>query len=210
MCGFYRKHIGGFAKVAAPLTNLTRKNVEFKRTEPCQNAFEEFKARLIQAPVLVGADIHKPFIVTTDASGTHVGGVLSQLQADGTNRALGYFSKKLKGAECRYSATDKEALAVVLTCRHFHHYLWGTIFTIVTDHQPLVTIFKRKTKSPRMNKWILEMREYQYTVEYLKGKKNVVANHLSRLVLIIHPPPEVTYLGKSREEMMRLQREEQR
>ncbi len=53
------------------------------------------------------------------------------------------------------------------------------------------------------------MQEYQYTVEYLKGKKNVVADHLSQPVLIIQRPPEVTYLGKSREEM-RLQREEQR
>ncbi len=57
MCGFYRKHIAGFAKVAALLTNLTRRNVEFKWTEPCQNAFEELKARLVQAPVLVRADI---------------------------------------------------------------------------------------------------------------------------------------------------------
>ncbi len=54
------------------------------------------------------------------------------------------------------------------------------------------------------------MREYQYTVEYIKGKNNVVADNLSRPVLIIQRPPEVTYLGKSREELMRLQREEQR
>ncbi len=125
VCGFYRKYIAGFAKVAAPLTNLTRKNVEFKWTEPCQTAFEDLKARLIQAPVLVRANVHKPFNVTSDASGTHLSGVLSQLQTDGTNRAIEYFSRNLKVAECRYSATDKEALAVVLSCRHFHHYLWA-------------------------------------------------------------------------------------
>ncbi len=42
-------------------------------------------------------DIHKPFIVTTDASGTHVGGVLSQLQSDGTNTFQGS-SKELNAA----------------------------------------------------------------------------------------------------------------
>ncbi len=47
------------------------------------------------ALVLLRADVHKP-----DASGIHVGGVLRQLQADGSNRAIGYFSKKLKGAKC--------------------------------------------------------------------------------------------------------------
>ncbi len=79
-------------------------------------------------------DVHQPFIVTTDASGTHVGGVLNQVQAGGTNRAIGYFSGKLKVAECRYWIIDKEALAVELTCRHFHNFLWGTVFTIIKDH----------------------------------------------------------------------------
>ncbi len=100
MCGFYRKHTPRFAKMAAPLTNLTRESAEFQWTEHCQEAFDELKARLTQAPILVKADVHQPFIVTTDASGTHVGGVLSQVQTDGTNRPIGYFSRKLKGAEC--------------------------------------------------------------------------------------------------------------
>ncbi len=73
MCGFYRKHIPRFAKIAAPLTNLTRKSVEFQWTDHCQEAFDELKSRLTQAPILVKADVHQPFIVTTDASGTHVG-----------------------------------------------------------------------------------------------------------------------------------------
>ncbi len=102
--------------------------------------------------MLARADVHQPFVVTTDASGTHVGGVLSQVQAHGTNRATDYFSRKLKGAEPRSSVTEKEAIAVALTCRHFHNFLWGTVFTIITDHQPLITIFKKKIKSPRMNR----------------------------------------------------------
>ncbi len=96
MCGFYRKHIPKFAKVAAPLTNLTRKNVEFQWTENCEKSFERLKERLTEAPVVVRADINQPFVVTTDASNTHVGGVLSQIQADGSDRPIGYFSHKLK------------------------------------------------------------------------------------------------------------------
>ncbi len=137
----------------------------------------------MRAPVLVRADIAKPFVLTTDASDTHVGGVLSQAQPDGSDRAIGYFSKKLKPAETRYSVTDKEALAVVLACRNFQHYLWGTKFTIVTDHQPLGSIFWKRTKSPRMNRWILEMRDFNYQIQYVKGKYNFVADNLSRPVL---------------------------
>ena len=162
MCSFYRKHIQNFAKLAAPLNNLTKKNTKFNWTEECQHSFTTLKQILSDAPVLVKADLTQLFIVTTDASNTHVGGVLSQIQTDVSNKPIGYFSKKLNPTESRYSATDREALGVVLTCRNFHHYLWGTKFSIFTDHQPLTSIFKRKTKSPRMSRWIVEMREYTY------------------------------------------------
>ncbi len=104
--------------------------------------------------------------------------MLSQEQPDGSCKPIGYFSKKLNATECRYSVTAKEALGVVLACRNFHHYLLGTTFTIYTDHQPLTSIFKKKTKSPRMSRWILEMREYQNNIKYLKGKFNLVADPL--------------------------------
>lgn len=210
MCGFYRKHIHNFAKIATPLTNLTRTGIMFKWTEECQRAFETLKEKLVEAPVLVRADLEKEFIVTTDASNTHVGGVLSQLQEDGTNAAIGYFSRKLKSAETRYSATDKEALGVVLTCRHFQHYLWNKKFTVLTDHQPLVSIFKRKTKSPRMNRWILEIREYIFEIKYVKGKYNYVADHLSRPVALVQSQDDDVHLGKNREELRNLQMGEER
>ena len=121
----------------------------------------------------------KPYILIADASQTHVGTVLGQIQDNGTGAAIGYFSKKLKPAEKKYSVMDKEALAVVLACCNFFHFLWGTTFTIRTDHQPLVTIFKQKSKSPCMSRWILEMRECTYNIYYTKGKNNVVADQLS-------------------------------
>ncbi len=184
MCAFYRKHVPSFAKAATPLTNMTRSNAVFAWKEECQKSFEHLKNSLVNAPILVKAQVDRQFILTTNASDTHVSGVLSQLQLDGANKPVGYFSKKLNPCETRYSATDKEALATVLACQNFHHYLWGTRFTIVTDHQPLTSIFKRKTKSPRMNRWILEMREYNYDIQYVQGKDNFIADNLSRPVHI--------------------------
>ncbi len=141
MTRFYRKHISNYAKTVTPITNLTRKKQTFKWTDQCQTAFETLKEYLSKGPVLVRAKPHQPFIVTTDACNTHIGGVLSQTKNDGKTKTLGYFSKKLNSTEGRYSATDKEALAVILACCHFNHYLWGTKFTILSDHQPLTRIF---------------------------------------------------------------------
>ncbi len=189
MTGFYRKHIHNYAKIATPLTNLTRKTQTFKWTDQCQTDFETLKECLSKALILVKAQPHQPFIVKTDASSTHLGGVLSQTQNDGKTKPLGYFSKKLNSTEGRYSTTYKEALAVILACCHFHHYLWGTKFTILTDHQPLTSLFKKKTKSARMNPWIMEMREYHYEIKSVQGKYNYVADQLSWPVRIVQRCP---------------------
>ncbi len=147
MTGFYMKHIHNYAKIATPLSNLTRKKQTFKWTDHCQTAFETLKEYLSKAPVLVRAQPHQPFIVTTNASNTHIGGVLIQIQNDGETKPLGYFCKKLNSTEGRYSATDREALAVLLACRHFHHYLWGIKYIILTNHQSLTSIYSRRKQN---------------------------------------------------------------
>ncbi len=61
-----------------------------------------------------------------------------------------------------------------------------------------------------MSRWVLEMKEYKYHIHYIKGTKNVVADTLARPFLLIETNYEGSWLGKSREEMRTLQREEER
>ncbi len=183
--GFYRKHMDRFSNIAPPLTNLTRKNQPFEWTEACQLAFEEIKTKLVSSPVLVKAIFSRTFVLETDARQQHVAAVLLQYDPNGLPQTIDYFSKKLKPAEVRYSTTDREALAIVLACRQFHHYLLGTKFIIRNDHQPIVSVFKQRTKSPRMKRWMLEMRDFRYKIEYKMGKKYRVADQLSRPVRLI-------------------------
>ncbi len=201
MTGFYRKHINNFSHLATPLTDLTRKSQPFRWTVECQKAFEDLKDKLVTSPILIKANLCKQFILETDANQHHVAAVLLQYDDERLLRAVGYFSKKLKNTEVRYLTTDREALAIVLACRQFHHYLWGTKFVIRTDHQPITTVFRQRTKSPRMKRWMLEMREYRFRVEYKKRKTNVVADQLSRPVRVIQGSEDGTWLGKSREEI---------
>ena len=208
MCGFYRKFVPNFASIAMPLTNLTRNDVSFEWSSACQEAFELLKKKLTTPPVLVNYMPYQPHVLVTDASKEYVGAVLHQIQPDSSVRPLGYFSKKLNKAEGKYHITDQEALAVVLACRNFHHYLWGTKFTIQTDHQPLTTIFRKRTKSPRVTRWMLEMREYNFKIKYIKGKHNVVADHLSRPVNFVNACSDNTWLGLSKEEFVKEQEED--
>ena len=209
MCSFYRRHIDKFSKILAPLTTLTQKDHKFNWTPECQEAFETLKNKLSEAPILSKADHTKEFILETDASATHVGAVLMQYEGK-EPKVIGYFSKKLRPAEVRYSTTDREALSVVLACRKFYHYLWGVKVTIRTDHQPLVSVFKQRTKSPRMNRWILEMRDFQYKIEYKLGAKNVVADQLSRPVNVVRLVGQDSFLGLTKDDFIKAQIEEPR
>ena len=179
MCSFYRKFITNFAKIAAPLTTLQSKLVKFNWTPECQTAFETLKEKLMSTPILVKADLSKEFELHTDASNHHVGAVLMQKEMEGL-KPIGYFSKKLNQCEKKYSCTDKEALGIVKATRFFHHYLWNKPFSIITDHQPLTSVFKKKTHSPRMSRYMLEMRDYTFTIIYKRGAINYVPDALSR------------------------------
>ena len=178
--GFFRRHIAKFAEIAASLTNLTRKDASFKWTEDHQQAFEGLKGKLLTAPVLLNPDYSQEFQVHTDASKVAVGGCLMQKDKEGRLHAIAYYSRKMKGAETRYSATDSEALAVVESVRAFDPYLYGRKFTVFTDHRPLLYIFKRLTKSPRMSRWGLELQTYDYTIQYQPGSTHKVPDMLSR------------------------------
>ena len=72
----------------------------------------------------------------TDASDTAVGAVLQQY-LDGTWHPHSFFSKMRTPAETRYSTFDKELLAIYLAIKHFHHFLEGRHFHVLTDHKPL-------------------------------------------------------------------------
>ena len=78
LAGFYRKFIRDFAKISAPLTRLTKKNLVFNWDFDCELAFQHLKRALTTAPVLTLPDGSKMFTVYTDACRTGLGDVLMQ------------------------------------------------------------------------------------------------------------------------------------
>ena len=111
-------------------------------TEAQQNAFQHLKSKLISRPILQYPDFSKEFILTTDASNTGLGAVLSQGPV-GHNLPVAYASIVLNNAEPHYT-TSEEMLAIFLARKYFSPYLYGRRFKIVSDHKPFVWVMNVK------------------------------------------------------------------
>ena len=111
LVGYYRRFIPEFAKTAAPLTDLTRKQMpnQVHWSSACEGAFEGLKDTLVKAPVLAVVDPEKAFILQTDASERGLGAVLSQVDAEGKEHPISYASRKLLPQECNYATVEKES-----------------------------------------------------------------------------------------------------
>jgi hypothetical protein len=132
-CDYYRCFVRNFSTIAAPLTNLTKKDVAFEWTPTQEVAFTQLKEALMNTPILRNADSKLPFEVQTDASETGVSAVLQQKSEDGT-RPEAYMSRKLNAAEQNYSVHERELLAVVDALRDWRPYLLGHKFVVKIDH----------------------------------------------------------------------------
>ena len=180
LAGYYRRFIQDFAKIAAPLTELTRKDVPYVWSLREGEAFAALKRQLTQAPVLQLADPNLEFVVTCDASDFAVGAVLSQVQPDGEH-PVAYESKKMNEAEQRYPTHERELLAIIHALRVWKHYLEGGKFRIVTDHYSLKYFMTQPNLSKRQARWLDFLAEFDFIIDHRPGKSNVVADALSRL-----------------------------
>ena len=182
--GYYRKFIYNFAQIAKPLYELTKKNVPFVWTDTTNKAFVELKNKIISAPILSPPVFEKPFIIRTDASKYGIGGVLIQLDENNDEKPIYFESRTLVNAELNYSITDLEGLAAYYCVMKFRPFLTGNNFETIlyTDHKPLVYIFNSKEPtSSRHIKWITEFSILKVKVLYEEGRRNVIADALSRL-----------------------------
>ncbi|KAI8498470.1 hypothetical protein Bbelb_236720 [Branchiostoma belcheri] len=179
---YYKDFIPNMASVAAPLTDLLKKNQPNRVvwTAQCKSAFDSLKEALCNDPVLKVADHNKPFIIQVDACDNGIGAVLSQEDADGRDHPIAYRSRKLTDRQRKWSTIEKECYAILFATEQFRYYIYGRPCTVQSDHKPLTWLGQLRDKNRRLMRWSFLLQEHDITFEHKKGVQNGNADGLSR------------------------------
>ena len=204
--GYYRKFIFNFAKIAKPLTDLTKDNPEREKTQvtnvtmtkwgrnvntqrfgdnewtdACQVAFDTLKIALCSHPVLQLPDPTRQYEIMTDASKNASGAVLMQRDENGKLHPIAFYSSKHTDAESNYPVHEFELLAIFKALKQWRHLLIGSEKTLIyTDHKPLTHILSQDKLSPRQERWITYLADYDVDILAVEGTANKVSDCLSR------------------------------
>ena len=155
LVGYYQPFIPNFAAIAAPLSDLTRKDQPNKVVwgEPKERAYAALKKAVISKHILILPDVSKVFVLRTDASDIGLGATLLQ-NRDRHIFPLAYASMKLLDREKRYSVMERECLGIVWGLKKCALYLYGMQFTLQTDHRPLEFINVSKFYISHIMRWL--------------------------------------------------------
>jgi len=177
---YYRRFIPNFSHYAIHLTRLTRKNNPFIWSKNCENAFQYLKQCLLTPKILKYPNFDKEFCITCDASKLACGAVLSQ-NYNGTHFPIAFASRSFTKGESNKSVIEQELTAIHWAIKFFKPYIYGKKFLVRSDHKPLTYLFSLKDPSSKLTRMRLDLEEYDFEIEHIKGRDNCGADALSRI-----------------------------
>ena len=180
MYNYCRDYIPLFSTIAAPLEKLkSAKDIPAAWTPEHGKAISKLNAILAERILLSHPDFEKPFFVATDASNVGLGAILYQNEEQ--PKYISIVGRALSKSERNYSATKKELLAIVWALKKFHHYLYGTPFTLYTDHRALTYMLTQKEPNSMILNWWDTIMSYNFQVVHKPGLLNILPDAISRL-----------------------------
>lgn len=191
MINYLSKFAPGLSDVNAPMRHLLKDSSEFRWDAQQEEAFKKIKELLTQepGPVLRYFDPSQELRLQVDASKYGLGAVLLQ-----EGKPIGYASKSLSDCEVNYAQIEKELYAILFGCKRFHQYIYGRHITVESDHKPLESILRKPLAAapPRLQRMMLQLQRYNFTITHRPGKDIPVADTLSRKSL----PDQATSLSE--------------
>ena len=188
---YFRTHIRDLSTKLRPL-HLMIHNYERNRkldwNQEAIDAWNQIKEDIRNTQTLYFLDPDAPVYLHTDASDYGLGAYLFQVLSD-VEHPIAFMSHLLTVTECGWNVTEKECYAIIFALKKFAHLLQDRHFTLRTDHRNLVYI--NNSMSPKVQRWKLDLQEFDFDIEYIRGEDNSVADNCSRL-MDKHPTTQST------------------
>ena len=179
MVNYLSKFAPMLSDINAPLRQLLKQSNEFLWDAQHDEAFRKMKERITRdpGPVLAYFDPSKELRLQVDASKYGLGAVLLQ-----EGKPIGYASKSLSECEVNYAQIEKELYAILFGCKRFHQYVYGRHTIVESDHKPLESILRKPLTAapPRLQRMMLQLQRYDFSIIHRPGKDIPVADTLSR------------------------------
>ena len=187
LVNYYNRFIKNCSLLLQPLYALLKpakrgQSIILQWTPAADEAFLAAKQTLTDVATLAFPSPDAPTSIATDASNTGVGAVLQQF-LDGGWQPVAFFSKKFSSAEMKYSAFDRELLAISKAIKRFRYFIEGRQFHVFTDHKPLASLFinNKNSYTPRQLRHIEYISEFTTDIRHVNGLDNAPADALSRI-----------------------------
>ena len=193
-----------YSDVTGPLRKLTRHGTHFKWTEECSRSFKKLKSQLSSDTVLMNYDPSRKTRVYVDHGPDGLASTVAQGYSDVKDprdrnmqwRPVYHTSRALTKAERAYGKMDGESLGVYSGIITNRRYLYGTEFTVVTDHQPLVPLYNNPSRPApvRVERHRSKLRHFTFDLQYEPGYTSP-CDYASR-----HPPAKTHFSEEEKRE----------
>ena len=199
LVGYYQKFIPRFADISRVLTQLTKKDIEFKWTPECKNSFQILKDFLQQACILRHPNPQASYTLYTDVLKYVYAGVLTQ-HNNGIDHPITYVSGLFRGSQLNWATLTKEAYAIYMSTKKLSFCIDTAKVTVKSDHLLLKKFLEKNTLNSKVNNWAVELESQNITFKYIPGIQNTLADTLSRLIemdedIKLHPKEEGKEFG---------------
>lgn len=185
LANYFRDNVRGYSELSRPLNDMisrpyNRRN-KLDWTSETIAAYDALRQAIHECPKLFFLKDGTPIHLFTDASDYGIGAYLCQL-IDGRWVPIAFISRTLDKGQKKWSTPEKECYAIYYSLVKLEHLLLDREFIIHTDHKNLT--FLDESANARVNRWKLALQEYKFTLSYIKGEDNIVADAFSRLCLL--------------------------
>ena len=174
---------------------MTKKRATFNCTKECDAAFKLLKEKLMEDPVLISPQVDKDYVIHCDASKCSYSGILQQTRPGTEDLApvayfsgnfeklapVAYFSGNFDKTQIKWNITEKEAYAIYKSVKKFAFYITGAKTMVFSDHKPLKNFFEGGMNITKLDRWSLELQEFDISLEFIQGKSNTIADVISYL-----------------------------